>query len=44
MIRFWSYDREYKKFKKIYLKGINQTLNKGNIFFGDQINNFEKIL
>ena len=42
MIRFWSYDREYKKFKKIYLKGINQTLNKGNIFFGDQINNFEK--
>ena len=42
MIKFWSYDREYKKYKKLYLNGIDQTLKKGNIFFGNQINNFEK--
>ena len=42
MIKFWSYDREYKRYKKLYLNGIDQTLKKGNIFFGNQINNFEK--
>ena len=42
MIKFWSYDREYKKYKKIILKNIDKTINRGNIFFGDQIKNFEK--
>ncbi len=42
MIKFWSYDREYKKYKKIILKNIDKTINRGNIFFGDQIRNFEK--
>ncbi len=42
MIKFWSYEREYKKYKKNILKNIDKTINKGNIFFGKQINDFEK--
>lgn len=42
MIKFWSYKNEYKKINKKILKNIDITIKKGNIFFGDQINSFEK--
>ena len=41
MIRFWNYDREYKKINKIILKNIHKTILAGNIF-GKQLENFEK--
>ena len=42
MIKFWSYNREYKKYGNIFLKKIKKTLDKGTIFFGDQLNLFER--
>ena len=42
MIKYWSLLEEYKKNKKKILSNISKTLNKGNIFFGDQLNIFEK--
>jgi len=42
MIDFWSYKKEYKKYKKDILKSIDNTLIKGNIFFGDELLKFEK--
>ena len=42
MIKFWSYDREYKRYKNSILKNINKTFKKGNIFFGRQLETFEK--
>ena len=42
MIKFWSYNREYKKIKKKLLKDIDKTIGNGNIFFGKQIERFEK--
>ena len=42
MIKFWSYKAEYKKYKKILLKNIDKTISKGEIFFGKQIETFEK--
>ena len=42
MIKFWSYEREYRKYKSSILKNIDSTINKGNIFFGNQIETFEK--
>ena len=42
MIKFWSYNREYKKLKKVILKKIDKSINKGNIFFGEELNKFEK--
>ena len=42
MIKFWTYSREYRKFKKSILKKIDKTLEKGNIFFGNELFNFEK--
>ena len=42
MIKFWSYKREYKKYSNIFLKKIKKTLDKGTIFFGDQLNLFER--
>ena len=42
MIKFWSYEREYKKYKIPFLQGIDKTIRKGNIFFGDQLKTFEK--
>ena len=42
MIRFWSYNRELKKYKnKIYSK-IKKSLNSGKIFFGNELLEFEK--
>ncbi len=42
MINFWSYKREYKKIKNKILIRIDKTISKGNVFFGDELNNFEK--
>ena len=42
MINYWSYKIEYKKNNKKYLNNINKVLQKGNIFFGDQLKKFEK--
>ena len=42
MIKFWSYKAEYKKYKKILLRNIDKTISKGEIFFGKQIETFEK--
>ncbi len=42
MISFWSYKREYKKIKNKILIKIDKTISKGNVFFGDELNNFEK--
>jgi dTDP-3-amino-2,3,6-trideoxy-4-keto-D-glucose/dTDP-3-amino-3,4,6-trideoxy-alpha-D-glucose/dTDP-2,6-dideoxy-D-kanosamine transaminase len=42
MIKFWSYNRELKKYKnKIYSK-IKKSLNSGKIFFGNELLEFEK--
>ena len=43
MVRFWSYEREYKRYKNSILNKIDKTIKKGNIFFGQEINNFEKV-
>ena len=42
MIKFWSYKKEYIKYKKQLLKNIDKTISKGNIFFGDELKKFEK--
>ncbi|MDA9669201.1 DegT/DnrJ/EryC1/StrS family aminotransferase [bacterium] len=42
MIKFWSYEREYIKYKKTLLKKINKTILSGTTFFGNEISNFEK--
>ena len=43
MIKFWSYQREYKKYKRKIIKSIDHTILKGNTFLG-QLDLFEKIL
>ncbi len=42
MIKFWSYEREFKKYQKSIIRNVGKTLEKGNIFFGNEINSFEK--
>ncbi len=42
MINFWSYKKEYSKYKKEILKKIDQSLSKGTIFFGEELYRFEK--
>jgi len=42
MIKFWSYKREYDKYKDNFIKNIKKSLNRGNIFFGKELENFEK--
>ena len=42
MIKFWSYIREYKKIRKEILNKLDKTILKGNVFFGTELNNFEK--
>ena len=42
MIKFWSYNRELKKYKNIINSKINKSLNSGQIFFGNELSNFEK--
>tara|TARA_B100001029_G_scaffold178595_1_gene185732 strand:- start:116 stop:1249 length:1134 start_codon:yes stop_codon:yes gene_type:complete len=42
MIKFWTYKNEYSKYSKKLLKVINDTINNGTIFFGKELNKFEK--
>ncbi len=42
MIKFWSYEREFVKYQRLIIKNVEKTLKKGNIFFGNEINSFEK--
>ena len=42
MIKFWSYTREYKKIREEILNKLDKTFLKGNIFFGTELDNFEK--
>ena len=42
MIKFWSYEREFIKYKKQILRRVNKTFSKGNIFFGEELSSFEK--
>ncbi len=42
MIKFWSYEREFNKYKRLLIRNIEKTIKKGNIFFGDEITSFEK--
>tara|TARA_B100001248_G_scaffold201197_1_gene155430 strand:+ start:11465 stop:12589 length:1125 start_codon:yes stop_codon:yes gene_type:complete len=42
MIKFWSYNREFNRYKKPILSKITRTLNSGSIFFGKELENFEK--
>jgi len=42
MIKFWSYDREYKKIKKKILNNIDNAISRGSVFFGKEQDNFEK--
>ena len=41
MINFWSYKTEYKKNRNKINKLIDQTLKKGQIFFGQNLKEFE---
>jgi dTDP-3-amino-2,3,6-trideoxy-4-keto-D-glucose/dTDP-3-amino-3,4,6-trideoxy-alpha-D-glucose/dTDP-2,6-dideoxy-D-kanosamine transaminase len=42
MIKFWSYNRELKKYKKKIYSKINKSLNSGQIFFGNELFDFER--
>ncbi len=42
MIKFWSYKREYQKYKNSILKNIEKSINSGTIFFGKELKKFEK--
>ena len=41
MIKFWSYKNEYKKYRPKLNKFFDQTLKRGQIFFGPNLKNFE---
>jgi len=41
MINFWSYQAEYKKNRNKINRLIDQTLKKGQIFFGQNLHDFE---
>ena len=42
MINFWSYKREFKKYKQTLFRGIKRSLNSGTTFFGKELENFER--
>ncbi len=42
MIKFWSYKRELKRYKKEINRKIKKSLNSGQIFFGNELSEFEK--
>ena len=42
MIKFWSYKKEYYKLKKEILFKVDKNLSKGDIFFGNELINFER--
>ena len=41
MIDFWSYKKEYKRYKKSFHKIFADTLKSGQVFFGKNLNKFE---
>ena len=42
MIKFWTYKREFAKYRKPLLDGIIRSLNSGQTFFGNELGKFEK--
>ena len=42
MINFWSYNQEYKKIKKNIFNSIDNSLRSGKLFFGPELEKFEK--
>ena len=42
MIKTWSYLEEYKNLKKNILSSIDKALNSGQLFFGKELELFEK--
>jgi len=42
MIKSWDYQNEYAYLKKDILKSIDKVLKSGNLFFGKELNKFEK--
>ena len=42
MIKFWSYEREYARYKNSILFNIKKSMKSGTIFFGDSLIKFEK--
>ena len=42
MIKSWSYVKEYKDLRKKILKSIDRALKSGQIFFGKELQKFEK--
>jgi len=42
MIKFWSYKKEYLKYKKKILGGVDKSLKSGSIFFSNELVTFEK--
>ena len=42
MIKTWSYVEEYKDLRKRILNSIDKTLKSGELFFGKQLELFEK--
>ena len=43
MIKAWSYTEEYKELRNKILKNIDKSLKSGNIFFGNELDKFEKL-
>ena len=42
MIKVWSYTKEYKSLRKKILRSVDKTLKSGQIFFGKELDKFEK--
>ncbi len=42
MINFWSYENEYSKYRPKLINFFDKTLKSGQIFFGQNLNDFEK--
>jgi len=42
MIKFWSYKREFERYKKKIYSKIKKSLKSGQIFFGNELFEFEK--
>tara|TARA_B100001057_G_scaffold43544_1_gene38944 strand:+ start:5006 stop:6136 length:1131 start_codon:yes stop_codon:yes gene_type:complete len=41
MINFWSFEKEYRRYKPAFNRIFNDTLKNGLIFFGPNLNKFE---
>ena len=42
MIKTWSYIEEYRDYRKKILSSIDKTLKSGELFYGKQLEKFEK--